>query len=190
MKLIALFIAIAPLFGQQNDVSFWSRNKELSAFPWYFYGGKKVTVDARFNFDAAKTAGVCLGKKLGGESLTLIPEACGYIGKTNGYGPELLVLSTKGKISAFSQNQWLQGVGSPSYFYHWTDIQRKLTKNLSVGVGEQIFKEISDEKGQIDLGPSFRPTFGPMYFKIWPAWSIGPANIGMLKLFLGVGYAW
>ncbi len=186
--IIALILTIGSLFGQQNDGSMWFRNSK--PIPWYMYVGKKATVDLRYNFDADKTGGACLGKAFGKESLTLIPEACGYIGETNGYGPELLILSSKGDWFTFSQNQFLQGVGSPSYLYHWRDIQRKVRKWVSIGGGEQIFKEISSLPGQIDLGPSMKFILGKTYVKIWQAWSIGPANRGQHTSFIGVGYAW
>jgi len=189
---LVLFFSMT-LFSQEHDVSFWSRNTSLSAFPWYFYGNGKIVLDTRFNFDAEKTAGVCIGKSFSKkENITLIPEACGYLGKTNGLGPELLVMTKKGKFNSFSQNQYVHGIGNTSFVYHWTDVQWQVQKRISVGADGQIFKEMSKAPtAQVDLGPSTKLILSKhVYFKFWPAWSIGPQNVGEKKIFLGLGYTW
>lgn len=187
--IFAILIVCSTLFGQENDLSMWAKN--TAVIPWYLHIDKKVVVDLRYNFDAKRTGGICIGKAIGKESLTLIPEACGYIGQTNGYGPELLILAGHGKYSVFSQNQFFQAVGGDtSYFYHWTDFQIKVVKGFSAGFGEQICKSINDDPGQIDVGPSVKLAVGKIYFKFWPTWSVGPANRGEFATLVGVGYAW
>lgn len=199
MKLSAVTLAIVistifvcPNFGQQHDLSFWSRNTSLSAFPWYFYGNKKVLVDARYNFDEEKTVGVCVGKPISKENLTFIPEACGYFGKMNGYGPEIMISTKKGIFESFSQNQYVHATKGDSFFYHWTDTQWKIKRRFSLGIGGQAYKEISSESsGQIDIGPSAKFVISKnTYFKVWQVWSIGPQNSGEPKTFLGVGFIW
>jgi hypothetical protein len=198
MKLRILLFAIiflCPIFGQQNDMSFWTRSTagSTSPIPWFMHFGDKFVVDVRHNYDAKNTAGLCLGKKFGGEALSVVPETCGYIGRIDGFGPELLVLGSKGRVSLFSQNQYVYDTHlKESFVYHWTDILVKVHKNVSLGVDWQVFKPTDfSAPTAVDIGPAAKVTLGKIYLRAWPCWSIDPrdpARRGNPTLFLGVGY--
>ena len=190
-----IFVA-GGLFAQQHDFSMWTRSTTGSTvvIPWYMHFGDKFVIDARYNYDAKGTFGGCIGKSFGGKNLSLVPEACGYIGEVDGFGPELLVMGSKGKTSLFSQNQYVHGMNSrDSFLYHWTDLLLKTNKNLSLGVDWQIFKLTGiSAPVAVDVGPAVKVMFGKVYFRIWPCWAIDPkdsARRGNPTLFLGVGYA-
>lgn len=203
-KLITVFfLVLSSLFGQTHDLSFWTRSTAGSVLPipWYIYSGKKVVIDIRHNFDAKDTFGACLGRRFGGEALSLVPEACWYIGKADGFGPELLVSGNRGRLSLFSQNQYVQGIESrDSFLYHWTDTLVKIHKNVLLGVDWQVFRLTGkQEEGAsksttaIDVGPATKIVLGKIYLRAWPCWGIDPkdpARRGNPTLFLGVGYVW
>lgn len=196
--LIFAIIFLCPtLFGQQNDFSVWTRSTagETVVIPWYMHLGKKAVVDVRYNFDAKNTAGICLGKKWGDETITVIPEACGYIGDLNGFGPEFLVLGSKGRINLFSQNQYIRGsLPSNSFVYHWVDLVASVNKYIALGVDYQVFKLTNvSAPTAVDIGPAAKITVGKMYFRLWPCWGMDPKDAnrrGNPTLFLGVGYVW
>lgn len=214
MRFMALFLlALAPL-SAQHDFSVWNRTAsgETAFIPWYLGVGKlklpilgeKTVIDARHNFDWKDTAGVYAGRSFGKESLTLIPEVGVMFGEYDGWGPELLVLSTKGRFNLFSQTQLTKGFGRHSdWGYHWTEILIRANSWLYVGWGGQVFHEFAKgSKPEIDEGPAaklilnapLRKLGVPVregqtaYLKLWPAHSDGPANRGRLVSFAGIGY--
>lgn len=159
--------------------------------------GENVVVNVRHNFDATDTLGICVGKNfsISNGTLFLVPEACGYSGRADGFGPELLVIGNKGRASFFSQNQYVRGTRpEDSFVYHWGDLLIKTNRYLSLGVDWQAFKTTNiSAPVAIDIGPVAKVTIKRMYFRVWSCWAIDPNNPsrrGDPTLFLGIGYTW
>ncbi len=173
-----------------QEISLWSRNTE--AYPWYFYTGKKFTADIRYNFDQQKTAAVCIGKKFGKDEFAVIPEACGYVGKTNGYGPEVWFLSDTKKYSLMSYVQYTKMLDTTSYGYSWFQGERKISR-FGFGFGGQVLKNGSSSL-EVDFGLSSKVTFGKVSFNFLPMWRVTssklgePTGRGDITIFTGIAY--
>ena len=193
-SIFTLFVFVlftTNLSGQNNDLNVWTMAGEFkSTLVWFIHYGDKIVVDGRYNYDADKTAGFCLGKKIGKDSLAFVPEVCGYYGRTKGYGPELIMYSETNHLLVFSQTQFVKGAGNKSFTYDWTDVLFVVNKHLTVGAGGQAFKEISGDPTTVDIGPQTKLSFGKIFFRVWPKWATDPANRGQKSLWMGVGYAW
>ncbi len=190
--LVAFWFLVPSCAAQENDFSLWLRrtNKENFLIPWYTHDGQKAFFDARYNFDMPKSAGVFVGKNLKTGRFSFIPEAGVIFGKYNAVSPELLVIINTKRFLLFSQNQYSFGVaGNTDFAYHWIDFVVNVNKWLALGADEQVFKEfILGSQTQVDVGPAAKITVKKMYFRLWPAWSVGPANVGRRTLFAGIGY--
>lgn len=194
---LILLLAVSPAFAQ-SDLSFWNRYGcgENLSYPWYTYFGPKIVVDARYNFDQKKTAGIYAGKMLGGKKFTAIPTGGALFGKYNGISPQIYFMSSAGRFNYFSQHQYVKGIGSHDFQYHWIDILVTANKHLSAGVDWQIYHEWRGNVAENDIGPSAKYVFGPVrreekevspYLRIWYAKSVGPANKGADFLYAAVG---
>ncbi len=174
------------LTGGEYEVIFSSRNTTL--YPWIFYTGSRVTIDARYNFDQIQTGTVCIGKKFGTDALTVIPEVCGYSGRNNGYGPELWLLSETKKFSMTSYFQYAKFLDTKSFGYAWMTAELKASKNFQFGIGAESLKEGSRGTISVGLGPSMKVIRGKMYFTLVPLWKVTPAGRGDRTVFLSVGF--
>lgn len=211
---LALIASAAPVMAQ-HDVSLWDRTAsgETAFIPWYLgvgklklpLLGKRTVIDARHNFDWKNTAGFYAGRAFGKDSLTLIPEFGLLAGKYDGYGPELLVLSTKGRFNLFSQSQYVISIGRhKDWAYHWSEVLIRVNSWLYAGWGVQAFHEFSNgSEPEVDEGPAAKLVLTKplrrlgvrldegqsVYLKVWPARSDGPANKGRAVTTVGLGYA-
>ncbi len=184
-----LFLLFAMLwvgnsFGQNShELILWTRGAAVT--PWYFYTGNKVTADIRYNLDEEKTAALCLGKSIGGERFSVVPEACAYAGKQKGYGPELWVLSETSKASLTSYIQYAKFREVPSFGYGWFQSEAKLSKHFAFGGGLQATKE-----GKLDIsldaGPSVKFYAGKMIFNVLPMWRVTPESRGRPTVSSGI----
>ena len=165
-----LVIALPPACGQSNDLSVWDLHTERKHTPYvqYLHTGGKVVAFARYNYDASRTVGLCAGPKIGREFFSVVPEGCGYYGKSRGYGPEVLVFSETTRVSFVQQTQYFLGTaGARRFVYDFTDLRVKMGRHLSAGVYAQFLAE-RGEKSQTDVGPSARINIGKSYIFISP----------------------
>jgi hypothetical protein len=191
--IIVFLLLAAPCYGQstqdaetKNGVMLWSRNSTV--FPWYFYSGDKLTADMRYNLDQDKTAGFCIGKSFGKKELSVIPEACGYAGKSNGYGPELWVMSDTKKYSVTSYIQYAKFLDTNSFGYAWLQASRKVGKRVELGLGSQAVKE-GGNKFELDLGPAANLKLGHFTVSIVPLFRTTSDERGKLTIYAGLSYS-
>lgn len=183
--LVAMLATAATTSAQTQEVSLWSRNTGI--YPWYFYTGRVVVVDARFNFDEKKTLAGCLGKKFGGKVLNIIPEVCGYAGQENGYGPELWVLHDSKKYSVMSYVQYARFLKAPAFGYAWFQTEMKISW-LGIGVAGQATKEKQGTL-DVDFGPSVKINFGrKIHLGVMPMLRVTPTGRMEKTVFLNLAY--
>ena len=183
---LALFFVIltaTTVFAEDHQLILWTRGKFVT--PWYFYTGRHLTAEARYNLDQEKTATVCLGKQIGKESFSVNPEACGYVGKENGYGPEVWVLSETSKSSITSYVQYAKFKKTSAFGYAWFQQETKVTKHVGLGGGVQLFKE-GKSGVDFDLGPSVKVRTGKLMFNVLPMWRTTPTDRGKLTISSGI----
>lgn len=158
----------ASAFKASHSISLSATNgKSLS--PSYFYSGKRVSAEVRYNWDDDNVGAVCIGKPIGKDSFKLIPEACGYVGKWNGYGPEMWILSETHRFSVVSYVQYVKTVDANQMGYSWFQFQRKASKWLNFGIGGQVLKDGSSPVA-VDLGPIVKFIHKRVDFYINPTW--------------------
>ena len=192
---ISLFLVVAlpPACAQSNDLSVWDLHTERGGYtPYvqYLHVGGKVVAFARYNYDAPRTAGLCAGPKIGHDSFAIVPEACGYYGKTRGYGPEVLLFSETRMVSFVQQTQYFLGTaGARRFVYDFTDLRVKMGRHLSAGAYAQFFNELG-QKPQTDVGPSGRVNIGKAYVFISPMASASRTTRGQKTVLIGLGYTW
>lgn len=173
---------------QEIEVSLWSQDGgNLS--PWVFYRGDKITAETRYNWDDKGVYGTCIGKQFtfGKKSLTLIPEACGYTGRYNGYGPELWVISEKEKFFFSSYIQYASMKRTTSYGYLWLQSDYKFSKNFGLGPGLQSLKDGS-RANATDVGLSLVFRKGKFYANFIPLWRVTKDGRGSFTNYGGIGY--
>jgi hypothetical protein len=195
---VLIMSSLASSAAAQHDLSVWRRSTSAGTatlYPWYFYNGK-VNIDTRYNFDVDDTAALCLGKSLGGKRFSFIPQACGYLGELDGWGPEFYLLGSWGKISFFQQFQYVedfrsQAEGDASFFYHWTDLLVEVHPRVQLGADAQFYaRNLRGGYLRTDVGPAMRLNWRGWYAKCWVAWSVGTDDKGLRTTFLAVGKAW
>jgi len=194
MLFLFLFFLIGICYGQpqqtaktesEHEVNLWSRNTTVS--PWYFYTGKFV-LDARYNFDLDKTGAFCIGKSLGGEKFSIIPEACGYAGTYNGYGPELWILSETKSYSVTSYIQYAKFLDTDSFGYAWIQAERKIGRHVEFGLGGQALKNGANPF-EADFGPAGSLKFGKFAINFVPLFRATKEERGKLTLYTGFSFA-
>lgn len=186
--LAALFVLVAPVAEAQHDMATWfkMRDGKTTVIPWYVYGGDKVFVDARYNFDALDSMAVFVGTPYEIGSVQVIPAVGGIVGKYNSLSAEVNVIGKMGKATYFTLNQYSLGVnGSPNFVYHWLDVLCPIGKHVMVGADEQWYWE-PGSKGEWDVGPVVKlKTSDGLYLKGW----LAATNTGAHKFFLGFGFS-
>ena len=183
-----MMIFPATLFADDADLSLWFKrfDKENYAIPWLIASHGNNFIDIRYNFDAYRTGGVFMGKKISRKGFTFMPGIGVLICRYNAFSPELLIVADTKHWIFFSQNQYALG-GSKNFGYHWVDLIYKVKPWLAVGADEQVYKE-NCFGTQVDVGPAVKVTVRKTYFRVWSAWSVGPANAGKATLYLATGY--
>lgn len=172
----------------QTDVSVWFkvRDGKVTTIPWFTFTNKSVFVDARYNFDQGRSAGVFVGKSFNFEDFSITPAIGGIFGDYNGLSPEVYTSWKVKKLSFFCLNQYSVGTWDSkgtNFFYHWLDIMYPVKKDFFfVGFDEQVYKE-SKLDPEMDLGPVVKMQRKGFYVKVWYAFAEGPD-----KIFIGIGY--
>ena len=188
LLVLGVFAGISDGALAQHDLSAWFkvRDGKTTVIPWYVYGGDKIFVDARYNFDAPDSVAIFVGKPIAIGSVQVIPAIGGIAGKYNGISAEVNVIGKLGPISYFTLNQYSLGVsGSSNFVYHWLDLLYPLGKHVMVGVDEQWYWQPGG-KGELDVGPALKvKTSDGLYLKGW----LAVTNTGSHKFFIGLGFA-
>ena len=190
---LLLVIALPPACGQSNDLSVWDLHTEGNQhipYVQYLHVGARVVAFARYNYDASRTVGLCAGPKIGRESFSVVPEGCGYYGKSRGYGPEVLIFSETRRVSYVQQTQYFLGTaGAGRFVYDFTDLRFKFGRHLSAGAYAQFLNELG-QKPSIDVGPSGRINVGRAYIFISPMASASRTTRGKKTVLVGLGVTW
>ncbi len=147
-------------FAQSIEVSAWARKNagKVQSYPWIWAEAKGMVAEARYNFDADKTLTACVGKQIGGDAFNIVPEACGYVGKSKGYGPEVFVFSDTKHFALDSYVQYAKIINGKSFGYTWLQATAEVS-HFGFGIASQATKEGTHGVVDVDLGPSVKIHF-------------------------------
>lgn len=202
--LMLLLVTVGSVFAQADMSVYYKRAYEDDTFiPWFTYTMKdKVMFDLRYNFDVLKSGGAFVGKSFGNGTISITPEVGFIFGDYNSFSPEFYLSYNKGRFSSFSLWQYSWGFGGHGYTnkegittgtrhfdytYQWSDNQISITKWLSIGIDEQLYREQSHGTW-FDFGPAAKLSFGKLYVKPWLSFSAGANDPDITKFYLGIGY--
>lgn len=202
--LLVLFLFAVPVFAQeieeseQNfDLQLWSETttEGTEIFPWAIYYGKHFVLDVRYNYDEKKTAGIYIGKQLGGDSFYIIPQIGFLVGDFNAWSPEFYLGASKGRFEYFSQWQWAGSLKKDynSWAYQYQELLIGTGKHISLGAASQTSWEKNTAPVNTDIGPMVKLDFGKDFSaRVWYAKRSFGENRGDWVLYCNLGkiFSW
>ncbi len=180
--------------ANSHDVSLWTKRDgdNSKVFPWYTFTNGRVALDIRYNVDGRHAQGVFVGAVFLYRGVTITPHVGGIFGDDAGPSIQVNVASKRGKLGAYSLNQFAhlvrtRGASDYTMLYHFGDVSLRPHRRFSVNIGEQAYRE-SGHATSIDIGPAVTVYPGRgLYAKLWITTS--PTNTWNSKTYIGIGYA-
>jgi hypothetical protein len=190
LALLCVNVAYSQVVPRKNpapeqQLMLWSIDGNLS--PWYFYSNPKFTSELRYNIDEQKTVTACIGKLLGKDVFSVIPEMCAYAGLGKGYGPEVWAFSETKRLSVSSYLQYAKLRGENSFGFFWLEGEGKASKHFQPGLATELEKDVN-ESPRVDLGLSSRFTFGKFVVNAFPLWTVTSNCRGDTHIRAGITY--
>ena len=151
---------------------------------WLTYDYKKISVEARYNYDWDNNVSLYAGWFLKSGNWKLRLHQGVTFGNTTGLSFSPTVILDKKKIFLFNQPQYVAGLSKmPSYFSHWGEFYYKPTNAIWLGITDRIY--FDNTYKDIAFGPQILLSYKNLFVTFY--WWI-PTRQTESKAFLLAGY--
>ena len=132
----------------------------------------RLHLESRYNYEALRSASFFAGARfeIGQKvKLALTPLIGGLVGETDGIVPALQVDFTAWRLEAYSEAEYVFGLGagSSSYLYTWSELSLAPADGLRAGVVTQVTRvqrEANDFQAGLLVGFTYKKLDGTVYF--------------------------
>lgn len=191
--LLILVLLLLETFSQENKKftnsltiqSYLDLTKSGTvAASWATYDYKKMSFEARYNYDWDKNISLYAGLFLKANNWKFRLHQGLTFGSATGFSISPTTILDNDKIFVFNQTQYVIGFSKmPSYFSHWGEFYLKPTDFFWIGVSDRIYLDNSFK--DIAFGPQVLFSFKNIYITLY--WWI-PTKQTESKGFLLMGY--